>query len=98
MKHEILKEILIDQLKKAEADGEIIIATTNVDRVVEGICERIYPYFTESMSEQEMNGVIGVLREVLYGTKFYDSEMERTRVGVPREVLENYLSKLPAPV
>ncbi len=50
------------------------------------------------MSQEEMIGVAGVLREVLYGSDFYDSETEQTLVGMPREVLENYLLKLLPPV
>lgn len=98
MEYEVLKEIITDQLKQAEVDGDIIIVTQAEQGLIKRICEGVYPYLKESMSQEEMNGVVGVLREVLYGTKFYDSEMEHTRVGVSREVLEKYLSKLPPPV
>ena len=98
MEYEILKEMVAEQLEKAEADGDIVIVTPAEQGLLKRICDAIYPYLTDSMSQEEMNGVVGVLSEVLYGTDFYDSEMENTRIGVPREVLEKYLSKLPPPV
>ena len=98
MEYEVLKEIITEQLKHAEAVGDIVIVTPAEQGLIKRICDGIHPYLQDSMSQEEMNGVVGVLREVLYGTRFYDSEMEHTRVGVPREVLENYLRKLPPPV
>lgn len=78
MEYDVLKELVTEQMKAAEEAGDIVIVTPAESGLIKRICDGIYSYLEGSMSQEEMSGVVGVLREFLYGTMFYDSEMEHT--------------------
>jgi hypothetical protein len=90
---ENIKNALAQALVKAEADGDIVIATSIINNIAEPLAEAVKSAYAGVFTTQELAALSRLIFEATSDEKFYDWEMP-TLVGYTREEMQKLGEKL----
>ena len=88
-----IKGALADALIKSEEKGDLVIATSIINNVIEPMAEAVKSVYAGIFTTQELSALSNLVFQATSDTKFYDWEMP-TLVGYSLEEMQNLGKKL----
>ena len=89
-----LQDIVAEELTELEKSGDLVVTSEN-GIVASAISTRIESYLPTSFTDRELQGLIDLIREALWGaSSFYDDEMAKNLIGLSEQEFKDLVEKL----